>query len=118
MLASFSRVECRGDESTPGPPLCTGGYPQVFPGRIFEDSPPRTGLKLNRTGPYKVIDVKSNERYGLEKVGPHEGLYLCGSRQHEALTDPEWKDKIITADETWVYGYDPETKPQSAEWRG
>ncbi|UYV83986.1 hypothetical protein LAZ67_X000792 [Cordylochernes scorpioides] len=39
MLASFSRVECRGDESTPGPPLCTGGYPQVFPGRIFEDSP-------------------------------------------------------------------------------
>ncbi|UYV68619.1 hypothetical protein LAZ67_6000236 [Cordylochernes scorpioides] len=33
-------------------------------------------------------------------------------------TDPEWKDKIITGDETWVYGYDPETKPQSAEWRG
>ncbi|UYV79053.1 hypothetical protein LAZ67_17000926 [Cordylochernes scorpioides] len=33
-------------------------------------------------------------------------------------TDPEWKDKIITGDETWVYGYDPETTPQSAEWRG
>ncbi|UYV63666.1 dsf [Cordylochernes scorpioides] len=33
-------------------------------------------------------------------------------------TDPEWKDKIITSDETWVYGYDPETKRQSAEWRG
>ncbi|UYV67377.1 hypothetical protein LAZ67_5000405 [Cordylochernes scorpioides] len=33
-------------------------------------------------------------------------------------TDPEWKDKIITGDETWVYGYDPETKRQSAEWRG
>ncbi|UYV71668.1 hypothetical protein LAZ67_8004049 [Cordylochernes scorpioides] len=32
--------------------------------------------------------------------------------------DPEWKDKIITGDETWVYGYDPETKRQSAEWRG
>ncbi|UYV72365.1 hypothetical protein LAZ67_9002785 [Cordylochernes scorpioides] len=32
-------------------------------------------------------------------------------------TDPEWKDKIITGDETCVYGYDPETKPQSAEWR-
>ncbi|UYV69597.1 hypothetical protein LAZ67_6004048 [Cordylochernes scorpioides] len=32
-------------------------------------------------------------------------------------TDPEWKDKIITGDETWVYGYDPETKRQSAEWR-
>ncbi|UYV83342.1 K02A2.6-like [Cordylochernes scorpioides] len=34
------------------------------------------------------------------------------------ITDPEWKDKIITGDETWVYGYDPETKRQSAEWRG
>ncbi|UYV68319.1 hypothetical protein LAZ67_5003849 [Cordylochernes scorpioides] len=33
-------------------------------------------------------------------------------------TDPEWKDKIITGDETWVYDYDPETKRQSAEWRG
>ncbi|UYV74144.1 hypothetical protein LAZ67_11002237 [Cordylochernes scorpioides] len=32
-------------------------------------------------------------------------------------TDPEWKDKIITGDETWVYGYGPETKPQTAEWR-
>ncbi|UYV66759.1 hypothetical protein LAZ67_4002783 [Cordylochernes scorpioides] len=29
-------------------------------------------------------------------------------------TDPEWKYKIITGDETWVYGYDPETKRQSA----
>ncbi|UYV62857.1 TIGD6 [Cordylochernes scorpioides] len=27
------------------------------------------------------------------------------------------KDKIITGYETWVYGYDPETKHQSAEWR-
>ncbi|UYV77849.1 hypothetical protein LAZ67_15002570 [Cordylochernes scorpioides] len=33
-------------------------------------------------------------------------------------TDPEFKDKIITGDETRVYGYDPETKRQSAEWRG
>ncbi|UYV66469.1 hypothetical protein LAZ67_4001791 [Cordylochernes scorpioides] len=33
-------------------------------------------------------------------------------------TDPEWKEKIITGGETWVYGYDPETKRQSAEWRG
>ncbi|UYV62032.1 FUT1 [Cordylochernes scorpioides] len=32
-------------------------------------------------------------------------------------TDPEWKDKIITGYETWVYGYDPETKHQSSEWR-
>jgi [histone H3]-lysine36 N-dimethyltransferase SETMAR len=32
--------------------------------------------------------------------------------------DPNWKEKIITGDETWVYGYDPETKRQSMEWKG
>jgi hypothetical protein len=25
--------------------------------------------------------------------------------------------RIITGDETWVYGYDPETKLQSSQWR-
>ncbi|UYV82252.1 hypothetical protein LAZ67_21001463 [Cordylochernes scorpioides] len=33
-------------------------------------------------------------------------------------TYPEWKDKIITGEETWVYCCDPETKRQSAEWGG
>jgi hypothetical protein len=25
--------------------------------------------------------------------------------------------RIITGDETWVYGYDPETKRQSLQWK-
>jgi hypothetical protein len=29
--------------------------------------------------------------------------------------DAELLSKIITADETWVYGYDPETKQQSSQ---
>ena len=24
--------------------------------------------------------------------------------------------KVITGDESWVYGYDPETKQQSSQW--
>ncbi|UYV79351.1 hypothetical protein LAZ67_17002259, partial [Cordylochernes scorpioides] len=32
--------------------------------------------------------------------------------------NPNWKEKVITGDETWVYGYDPETKRQSIEWKG
>ncbi|UYV76482.1 hypothetical protein LAZ67_14000575 [Cordylochernes scorpioides] len=44
-------------------------------------------------------------------------LATCEDMMEMTRTDPEWKDKIITGDETWVYGYDPETKPQSAEWR-
>ncbi|UYV71886.1 hypothetical protein LAZ67_9000881 [Cordylochernes scorpioides] len=45
-------------------------------------------------------------------------LATCEDMLEMIRTDPEWKDKIIIGDETWVYGYDPETKRQSAEWRG
>ncbi|UYV81458.1 hypothetical protein LAZ67_20001247 [Cordylochernes scorpioides] len=44
-------------------------------------------------------------------------LATCEDMLEMTRTDPEWKGKIITGEETWVYGYDPETKPQSAEWR-
>ncbi|UYV75007.1 hypothetical protein LAZ67_12002073 [Cordylochernes scorpioides] len=30
--------------------------------------------------------------------------------------DPNFLAKVITGDETWVYGYDPETKQQSSQW--
>jgi hypothetical protein len=30
--------------------------------------------------------------------------------------DPEFLKTVITGDETWVYGYDPETKVQSSQW--
>jgi len=32
-------------------------------------------------------------------------------------TDPEFLNTVITGDETWVYGYDPETKAQSSQWK-
>ncbi|GFV29789.1 uncharacterized protein TNCV_1926141 [Trichonephila clavipes] len=31
--------------------------------------------------------------------------------------DPEFMKFIITGDESWVYGYDPETKQQSSQWK-
>ena len=31
--------------------------------------------------------------------------------------DPDFLKKVITGDEWWVYGYDPETKAQSHEWK-
>ncbi|UYV71033.1 hypothetical protein LAZ67_8001483 [Cordylochernes scorpioides] len=45
----------------------------------------------------------------------HQQLATCEDMLEMTITDPEWNDKIITGDETWVYGYDPETKRQSAE---
>ncbi|UYV75413.1 hypothetical protein LAZ67_13000179 [Cordylochernes scorpioides] len=43
-------------------------------------------------------------------------LATCENMLEMTRTDPEWKEKIITGDETWVYDYDPETKRQYAEW--
>ncbi|GFT09260.1 uncharacterized protein TNCV_5061531 [Trichonephila clavipes] len=34
-----------------------------------------------------------------------------------ASDDPEFMKLIITGDESWVYGYDPETKQQSSPWK-
>jgi hypothetical protein len=31
--------------------------------------------------------------------------------------DPEFLKTLITGYETWVYGYDPETKVQSSQWK-
>jgi hypothetical protein len=31
--------------------------------------------------------------------------------------DPEFLKTAIAGDETWVYGYDPETKVQSSQWK-
>ncbi|UYV68864.1 hypothetical protein LAZ67_6001339 [Cordylochernes scorpioides] len=42
-------------------------------------------------------------------------LATCEDMLEMTRTDPEWKDKIITGDETWVYGYDPEIKRQASQ---
>jgi hypothetical protein len=34
-----------------------------------------------------------------------------------ANRDPEFLKTVITGDETWVYGYDPETKVHSSQWK-
>jgi [histone H3]-lysine36 N-dimethyltransferase SETMAR len=34
-----------------------------------------------------------------------------------ANDDPNFMKTVITGDETWVYGYDPETKVQSSQWQ-
>ncbi|UYV64088.1 hypothetical protein LAZ67_2006536 [Cordylochernes scorpioides] len=45
-------------------------------------------------------------------------LATCEDMLEMTRTDPKCKDKMITGDDTWVYGYNPENKRQSAECRG
>ncbi|KAK3702314.1 hypothetical protein RRG08_008702 [Elysia crispata] len=50
-----------------------------------------------------------NKGFGLS---PENFLRRFQTEQNDFL------GRIITGDETWVYSWDPETKRQSAEWRG
>jgi len=34
-----------------------------------------------------------------------------------ANSDPEFLNIVTTGDDSWVYGYDPETKAQSSQWK-
>jgi hypothetical protein len=51
---------------------------------------------------------ESNNRLRLQVV---RDILDCANR------DPEFLKTVITGDETWVYGYDPETKAQSSQWK-
>jgi hypothetical protein len=43
-------------------------------------------------------------------------VFVCRKLKQHARDDPNFISNIITGDETWVYGYDPETKQQSSQW--
>ena len=43
-------------------------------------------------------------------------LEICQDLLGRLETEPDFLDKVITGDESWVLDYDPETKRQSAEW--
>jgi hypothetical protein len=42
---------------------------------------------------------------------------ICQELRQRALDDPSFMSRVITGDESWVYGYDPETKQQSSQWK-
>ena len=44
-------------------------------------------------------------------------MLICQDMKQSLADDPDLLSKIITGDETWVYGYDPETKFQSSQWK-
>ena len=43
---------------------------------------------------------------------------ICQELLDRANEDESFLKTIITGDETWVYGYDAETKVQSSQWTG
>ncbi|UYV84976.1 SLC7A9 [Cordylochernes scorpioides] len=74
------------------------GISKTTIGRIVTED-----LKLKKT-PAKFIPRFLTDEQKLCR------LATCEDMLEMTRMDPEWKDKITTGDETWVYGYDPETK--------
>jgi len=44
-------------------------------------------------------------------------LTLCQELENQIESDPNFLSEVITGDESWCYGYDPETKQASSQWK-
>jgi hypothetical protein len=42
---------------------------------------------------------------------------ICSELEEQTENDPNFISTIITGDESWVYGCDPERKQQSSQWK-
>ena len=44
-------------------------------------------------------------------------LQVAQEMIHRSESDPDLLNMVSTGNESWVYGYDPETKAQSSQWK-
>jgi transposase len=52
----------------------------------------------------------------LSVEGKENRLEICQDLLRRLVIEPNFLDKVITGDESWMFEYDPETKRQSEEW--
>ncbi|KAJ4445144.1 hypothetical protein ANN_06945 [Periplaneta americana] len=70
----------------------------------------KLGENMNRVAAKFVPKLLSPEQKDLRRDVAQDLL-------DTANTDPGFLNTVITGDESWVYGYDPETKRQSSQWK-
>ena len=68
------------------------------------------GLNLQRVSAKFVLKLLTEQQKKLRKEISEDMLNVANH-------DPEFIKIIITGHETWVYGYDPETKFQFSQWK-
>ena len=44
-------------------------------------------------------------------------IQVCSELQETVWDDPSFLSRVITGDELWFFGYNPETKQQSSQWK-
>ncbi|GFW66793.1 protein GVQW3 [Trichonephila clavipes] len=69
----------------------------------------RKDLKMRRVSA-KFVPRLLTEDQQFQRLATSSDLFQSAS------DNPEFMKLIITGDESWVYGYDPETKQQSSQW--
>jgi len=73
----------------------------------------------------RILTVDLNMRRVAAKFVPrlltqgqkNTRLILCQELKNQIESDPDFLSKVITVDESWCYGYDPETKQASSQWK-
>ncbi|PNF35236.1 hypothetical protein B7P43_G06872 [Cryptotermes secundus] len=53
----------------------------------------------------------------LQNEQKQHRLEVCRELQQQLQEDPNFLSKVVTGDESWVYGYDPKSKQQSSQWK-
>jgi len=53
----------------------------------------------------------------LTEYQKNNRLNICYGLREQVGNDPQILSKVVTGDETWCYGYDPETKHASSQWK-
>ena len=72
-----------------------------------------------------ILTTYLNTRQMSAKFVPHvltveqkqQRLSISLELRDRAASDSSFLGNVITGDETWVYGYDPETRVQSSQWK-
>ena len=53
----------------------------------------------------------------VDRVSKNNRLSVCYDLREQVGNDPQILSKVVTGDETWCYGYYPETKQASSQWK-
>jgi len=53
----------------------------------------------------------------LKEDQKNNRLIVCYDLREQVGHHPQILSKVVTGDETWCYGYDPETKQASSQWK-
>jgi len=64
---------------------------------------------------FPACSHRTNKQTNRQKKNTR--LTLCQELKNQIESDPNFLFKVITGDESWCYGYDPEAKQASSQWK-